>query len=301
MSSPVSSQWEASVFGDAVQGGVVGGVVLPAAPDDAQPGAGEDAGGVGVGLALCAVVLVDGLGPGAGVAAVGGEVDDRLAQLLVAGPAEADLGVAAGLAGRGRGAGERGQAVGGGEAAAGVADLDQELGGADAAGSGQGLEDLPVGVQRELIGELCVEGGDLGADGTQGVDVGQGGVRGGVAVLAGQSGCGCGEAVVQHPGGGAAAVALGGQPGAQPAVGEPRGGGGRGEAGQEGQADRRVQGGEQPDRGGGDPAQVGAELVARRHAGGDQVGARADHSAQRQGLWRVGEQRGQAVAGGAQR
>jgi hypothetical protein len=50
--SPVSSSGflvlvEESLEG-AVVGGVVGGVVLPAVPDDVEPGAGEDAGGVGV-------------------------------------------------------------------------------------------------------------------------------------------------------------------------------------------------------------------------------------------------------------
>jgi hypothetical protein len=101
--------------------------------------------------------------------------------------------VAAGLAGRGGGAGERGQGGLGGEAAAGVADLDQELGRADHAGAGQGLEGGPVGVQGELLGDPRLERGDLGADGGQGVDVGQGGCRGGLAVLAGEPGWGVGQ------------------------------------------------------------------------------------------------------------
>jgi len=74
----------------AVFGGVVGGSVLPAVPDDEQPGAGEDAGGVGVVVAAGAIVEV--IGPGAGAAGVAGEVGDsrRVAELLVAGPAESD-------------------------------------------------------------------------------------------------------------------------------------------------------------------------------------------------------------------
>src|ERR1700735_5104587 len=51
MSSPVSSRLlilvEQGLEG-AVPDGVVGGAVLPAVPDDEQPGAGEDADGVGV-------------------------------------------------------------------------------------------------------------------------------------------------------------------------------------------------------------------------------------------------------------
>ena len=50
MSSPVSSRrfflGEDALEGF-VPGWVVGGVVLPAVPDDVQPGAGEDADGVG--------------------------------------------------------------------------------------------------------------------------------------------------------------------------------------------------------------------------------------------------------------
>jgi hypothetical protein len=51
MSSPVSSRRRFFLGEDALEGfvpgGVVGGAVLPAVPDDVQPGAGEDAGGVG--------------------------------------------------------------------------------------------------------------------------------------------------------------------------------------------------------------------------------------------------------------
>ena len=76
--------------------------------------------------------------PGAGVSAVAGEVADRVAQLFVGSPAEADGGEFAGLAGGGRDPGETGQGVGGGESAAGVADLGEQSGGAHGAGAGQG-------------------------------------------------------------------------------------------------------------------------------------------------------------------
>lgn len=46
-----------------VSGGVVGGVVLPAVPDDVEPGAGEDADGVGVSAAAVAGSSVDVSGP----------------------------------------------------------------------------------------------------------------------------------------------------------------------------------------------------------------------------------------------
>ena len=49
-------------------GGVVGGAVLPAAPDDVDPGAGEDAHGVRVVLTAVPGQVVDGRGPAQGLA-----------------------------------------------------------------------------------------------------------------------------------------------------------------------------------------------------------------------------------------
>jgi hypothetical protein len=51
-------------FVAASAGGVVGAVAVPAGPDDAQPGAGEDADGVGVAAAAGAGVAVDAFSPG---------------------------------------------------------------------------------------------------------------------------------------------------------------------------------------------------------------------------------------------
>ena len=60
------------LFEDALEGvvlgRVVGGAGLPAAPDDVDPGAGQDAHGVRVVFAAGAGVVVEGRGPGAGVA-----------------------------------------------------------------------------------------------------------------------------------------------------------------------------------------------------------------------------------------
>src|ERR1035437_10202450 len=132
MSSPVSSCRLLILVEQglerAVPGGVVGGAVLPAVPDDEQPGAGEDA---------------------AGVAGVAGEVGDGVAELLVAGPAEADGAHFAGLAGGGCGAGEAGQRFRGGEPGAAVADFGEEACGADGARAGPRGEDVAVGVGGE--------------------------------------------------------------------------------------------------------------------------------------------------------
>jgi hypothetical protein len=72
---------------------------------------------VGVVVAAAAGALVQVVGPGAGAAGVAGEVGDGVAELLVAGPAEADGAHLAGLAGGGRGAGEAGQGFRGGNRA----------------------------------------------------------------------------------------------------------------------------------------------------------------------------------------
>src|SRR5215211_7570743 len=137
MSSPVSTPnllilVEESLEGS-VAGGVVGGVVLPAVPDHVEPGAGEDAHGVRVVLAAGDGLVVEVRGPRVGLAAVGGEVADGVAQLAVDRPAEGDDFVLAGLAGRGGGAGQADQRLGVGEAGAAVTDLGQQPGGAHGA------------------------------------------------------------------------------------------------------------------------------------------------------------------------
>src|ERR1700749_329633 len=98
--------------GGAGRGGVVGDAVEPAAPYDADPGAGEDADGVGVVLAAGAGVAVNLGGPGAGVPAVVGEGGDRDPEALVAGPAEVDAAVLAGFLGDRGDSGEGSDGVG---------------------------------------------------------------------------------------------------------------------------------------------------------------------------------------------
>src|SRR5918993_5294971 len=90
-SCPVSSLLGDESLIAAVAGGVVGGVVLPAAPDHAEPGPGQDADGVGVAMATGSGLLVEVRGPGVVVAGVTGEVHNRGPELLVAGEAEHDL------------------------------------------------------------------------------------------------------------------------------------------------------------------------------------------------------------------
>src|SRR3954463_629311 len=91
--------------------------------------------------------LVDVGGPGTGLSAVGGEVEQRFAQLLVAGVREGAVTLFATGRGGGSDSGSGGQGGGIGEAGPAVADLGQQQGRAVGAGAGQAGEDDGVVVQ----------------------------------------------------------------------------------------------------------------------------------------------------------
>ena len=137
-------------------GRVVGHPVLPRPPDHAAPGAGQDPLGVRVGRAPRPRSCVEVGGPGVGVPAVAGEVDEGIAQPLVGRPSEGDGAVLARRARRGCRPGQAGQGLGGGNALGAVADLGQQVGGAHRARARQAREDLPVG-----LGDPGLEGRDL--------------------------------------------------------------------------------------------------------------------------------------------
>lgn len=67
-------------------GRVVGGVVLPASPDDGGPGAGEDTNGVWVVAVPGPGLGVEIRGPGVGVSGVAGEVTERSSGETPVGP-----------------------------------------------------------------------------------------------------------------------------------------------------------------------------------------------------------------------
>ncbi len=98
----------------------------------------------------------------------------------------------------------------------------------------------------------------------------------------GAAGCG-GQAGLQDRGVGAAAVADAGDPRGQALGGEPVGPVLTVESGQEHQADRGVEIGEQVDRAGEDVAQVRPQLVGEGDAVGDEVFAGPADAAQRDG------------------
>ena len=89
MRLPVSTPGGDELLEGGVLVGVVGGLVLPESPDDAAPGAAEDADRVGVGATAAAGALVDVGGPGIVVSAAVGERAYRVAQAVITCPAEA--------------------------------------------------------------------------------------------------------------------------------------------------------------------------------------------------------------------
>jgi len=114
---------------------IVGRAIGPGLPEDADPGAREDADGVGVVAASGSGSAIDVGRPGGGVAGVVGEAGDGSPEAAVASPAEDDAAALAGLARDRSHAGLGGELVGGLEALADVAELGQDLGGADLAGA----------------------------------------------------------------------------------------------------------------------------------------------------------------------
>ena len=131
---------------------VVGRAILPAAPEDAGPRAGENADRMLMPTATRAGALIDEGRPARGMTGVIGEGREGAAQALVAGPAEDHGPVLTGRAGDGGGAGLRGQLFGGGEAGTVIAEFGEELGRIDLPTPRQALDERPA---RDLFRLLC--------------------------------------------------------------------------------------------------------------------------------------------------
>jgi len=99
-----SSDWLTSL----VETGVERNAVLPAPPDDPDPGPGEDADGVRMAAASGDCTSVDVVSPGVGHPASVCEIHHRGSEFLVARPPEHDLFTFAGLPRRRRRAGQGG-------------------------------------------------------------------------------------------------------------------------------------------------------------------------------------------------
>ena len=126
--------------------GFIGCVIGPGTPDDAQPGAREDANCVRMIATAGAGRAVDASSPLIGVARVVGQAGNGLAQAMVAGPSKGHAAGLARLVGDRDGAGLSGQLVEGGEALSHVAQFGQDLRGADMAGARKDMMIWPSGI-----------------------------------------------------------------------------------------------------------------------------------------------------------
>ena len=137
--------------------GVERHAILPAAPNDSDPGAGQDPDRVRMPAASVDGPSIHIGRPRVGRAAAVGEVHDGGPQLLVARPAEHGEFALSGLAGRWGCSGERSERVIGGETFAAVADLGEQAGRTDHPGPRQAGEDVPVGMGGEQHGHLLLD------------------------------------------------------------------------------------------------------------------------------------------------
>jgi hypothetical protein len=239
MRHPVSTPWTSG--GGKSRGpmarDVVGLAILPAPPDDAQPGAGQDADGVGVITPARAGAGVDAGGPRRGVPGVIGERRDDLAEAIVARPAKDHRPVLAGRTSDGDGPGFGGQLFRGGEAGAVIAELGEELGRIDLATPRQALDqraDRMVGQgRRDRRREWLDLGDERDQDGDQAADEFATGVALGVARPADRSAA---QAAEEFGGGAAAAVGVAAEELGQAALAQALSAWGRRIAGQEAKA-----------------------------------------------------------------
>jgi len=158
----------------AVGGRIVRHLVLPTAPEHADPCAGEDPHGMRMPTASSPGPRVHGGRPGRRVAGVVRERGERSTETLVAGPAKGYAAMLAGLEGHGDHASFCGQVLRRGEAPAVIADLREELRRIEPADAGEGREDRTVRVRGDGLfnrgGEPLdlrderVEDGDQGPD-----------------------------------------------------------------------------------------------------------------------------------------
>ena len=279
--------------------GVVGDALLPAVPDDEEPCAGKDADGVRMVVTSVDGPLVKVGGPGVGASGVGGEVTDGIAELFVGGPAEADRAMFARLSSAGGNAGETGQRLRSRESGAAVADLGEQTCGANGAGTGQAGEDVGVGVEGELLGDLCLEGIDLFAHRAESSQEGTCDVRLSSTLGSTKASGSFGETYEEGGGRRSAAVADAAQPNGESLGGEPVCSLLAVEALEEAQADGAVDVSEQADRSGEHALEVCSQLIGECDPMRDQVFARPTGSSQGDGGWGIGDERAQSSTIGA--
>jgi len=303
MRHPVSTaKGSSGDFGGAdVENRVVVGVVLPGTPEDADPCAGEDSGGVLVGAPACFGAIVDVGCPSGGMPGVVGEADDGLWETMVACPSEDDAAGFAGSVSDGADAGLGCELVFGLEALANIAELGEDLGGADAAGTREGHDDPAVGElgdgvfdargeRSDLVDKAVEQGGECADELTLGVGFG----------FLGEAGWGGAQPGEEFGGRATAGVAMLGEEAGEAFLAEAAGAVGCGIAADEGECDRAVDGGE--DMGGAGPEAVeqAAQLVGERGALGDEIVAAAHERAQGSDIVGGRHERSEAMPVGTQ-
>jgi hypothetical protein len=159
---------------------------------------------------------------------------------------------------------------------------------------------VAVGVRGELGGDLGFQRLDLGVQAGQHGGQGAGHLGAGGSRIAGGAPRRRRQPLVEAGWAGAAAVTGGFQPGGQPFLRQPAGAVLAAGAGQEGQADRRVELAEQASRAGEHQQQVGAQLVAHRDPVAHQILTGPAGLAQRDRGRGVRDQRPQPGPVGAQ-
>jgi hypothetical protein len=142
-----AQQW----LGGLMTGRVVGGVVLPAAPEHAQPGPGEDADGVRMITSAGAGLLVDVRGPMRRVPRIIGKRREGAPQTLMTSSAESHRSVLPRGLGDGSDSRFSGEVFERREPPAIVAEFRKDLRGVDAAGAREGHQGRAIGVDRDGV------------------------------------------------------------------------------------------------------------------------------------------------------
>jgi hypothetical protein len=201
-----------------------------------------------------------------------GEAGERSAQAMVAGPAEGDSAVLAGLVGDGGHAGLGGELRFIGEALAHAAQLGEDLRCADAPAAGEGHDDLTVSEVGEGVLYACGELGELRHQALENRGEAAHELSLGLGFeLASATGGSSLQPLKQHRDRAATAVAVLCKEARQALLSQPRGALRRGVAGGEGERDRRVDVGEDLGSAGPEGLKEASELIGQRHALGNQL------------------------------
>ena len=280
---------------------VVGGVVEPAAPEDTEPSASEDADGVGMSAPALSGGTIDGGRPGMGEPGVAGPGGEGATQTLVASEAAGDATVLARGVGNGSDAGFGSELVFGGEAEAIVAEFGEDLGGIDGAGAWEGLKDVAVGVLGDESGDEAVSLADLGHEGLEDGEEASDELALGLALeLAGESSRRGAETLEELGRRAAPRVVVRLEEALEALLSEASGALRGRVAVEEREGDGTVHVSENHGGTGPEAFQEATELVGELDASGDEIVAGADGSAQSLGLIRGYTQGWEAVTIGAQ-